>query len=114
MLTNTCIRHVRAIAATEMALQSTSFSTPQTELELAATLRDPNGNRRCPFGTNFEETVVRELAWIEGTGFRIGSTHELGNNAQIALTQLIFRGGWDFRNECTGFEYLLQLTNLLN
>ena len=55
MLRNTCFRQVRAWAATNMVLQSASLSTPQTTLELAAMLRDPNGNRRCPFGADFEE-----------------------------------------------------------
>ena len=55
MLRNTCIRQVRAWATTNTVLQTASFSTPQTTLELAAMLRDPNGNLRCPFGTDFEE-----------------------------------------------------------
>ena len=50
-----CIRQVRAWATISPVLQSTSLSTPQTVLELANMLRDPIGNLRCPFGSDFEE-----------------------------------------------------------
>ena len=55
MLRNNCFRRVRAWAITNTVPHSTSLRTPQTVLELAKMLRDPNGNLRCPFGTNFEE-----------------------------------------------------------
>ena len=55
MLRNNCFRQVRAWASTNSMLQTTSLSTPQTELELAEMLRDPSGILRCPFGTDFEE-----------------------------------------------------------
>ena len=55
MLINICFRQVRAWATVHPVLQSTSLSTPQTVLELANMLRDPNGNSRCPFGSDFEE-----------------------------------------------------------
>ena len=55
MLINNCLRQVRAWATVHPVLQNTSLSTPQTVLELANMLRDPNGNLRCPFGSNFEE-----------------------------------------------------------
>ena len=55
MLRYNCFRQVRACATVPPVLQSTSLSTPQTVLELANMLRDPNGNLRCPFGSDFEE-----------------------------------------------------------
>ena len=55
MLINNCFRQVRAWATIQPVLQSTSLSTPQTVLELANMLRDPIGNPRCPFGSDFEE-----------------------------------------------------------
>ena len=55
MLRHGCFRQVRAWATTNTVLQSTSWSTPLATLELAAVLRDPNGNLRCPFGTDFGE-----------------------------------------------------------
>ena len=55
MLINNCFRQVRAWATIHPVRQSTSLSTPQTVLELANMLRDPIGNLRCPFGSDFEE-----------------------------------------------------------
>ena len=55
MLINNCFRQVRAWATIHPVLQSTTLSTPQTVLELANMLRDPIGNLRCPFGSDFEE-----------------------------------------------------------
>ena len=57
------------MALTNTVLQSTSLSTPQTALELAAMLRDPNGNLRCPFGTDFQEQSC--------TGTRIDGSHRI-------------------------------------
>ena len=60
MLINTCFRQVRAWATVHPVLQSTSLSTPETVLELANMLRDPNGNLRCPFGVDFETQSCTE------------------------------------------------------
>ena len=69
MLRNNCFRRVRAWATTNPVLQSTSLSTPQTVLELAYMLRDPNGKLRCPFGTDFEEQ--------DRTGTRMDGSHRI-------------------------------------
>ncbi len=66
MLRNTCFRQVRAWAATNMVLQSTSLSTPQTTttLEFAAMLRDPMviGGVFSVVTLKNKNKVVRKLA----------------------------------------------------
>ena len=52
-----------------MVLHSRSLGTPQTTLELAAMLRDPNGSWRCPFGTDFEKQSCM--------GTRMGRVHRI-------------------------------------
>jgi hypothetical protein len=69
MLRSCCFRQVRAWATTSTVSQTTSLSTPQTVLELAAMLRDTTGNLRCPFGTDFEGQ--------SGTGPRTGDCFSL-------------------------------------
>ena len=69
MLINNCFRQVRAWATIHPVLQSTTLSTPQTVLELVNMLRDPVGNLRCPFGSDFEEQGR--------TGTRIDGTHRI-------------------------------------
>ena len=111
MIRSTCVRQVRAMAATHMALQSPSLSTPQTTLELAAMLRDPNGSWRCPFGTDFEKQscmgtrmdrghrISYWLALIEfysdGDRFSIQSSQHLAyvfeNNVTISTTKRLVR-----------------------
>ena len=60
IIRNLCFRRVRAWATTNPMRQSTSLCTPQTVLELAKMLRDPNGNLRCPFGADFETQSCTE------------------------------------------------------
>ena len=61
-----------------MALQSASVSTQQKTIELVAILWDPNGNRRCPFGIDFEEQG--------GTGTRMDRGHRI--SYWLALMEL--------------------------
>ena len=82
---NMCFRRVRAWATTNPVLQSTSLSTPQTVLELANMLRDPNGNLRCPFGTDFEEQGR--------TGTRMDGSHRIP--FWLALVEL-YNGGYRY------------------
>ena len=84
MLRINCFRQVRTWATTNTVLQSTSESTPQTVLEpvgtpqtvleLAKMLRDPNGNLRCPFGTDFEEQKLYEKShgWQSQNSLLVG------------------------------------------
>jgi hypothetical protein len=39
-----------------------------------------------------------------GTGLRIGPTNELAANIFVTITQIIQRGGWEFRGICNVFE----------
>ena len=82
LLINNCFRQVRAWATIHPVLQSTSLSTPQTVLELANMLRDPIGNLRCPFGSDFEEQCR--------TGNRMDCSHRIP--CWLALVELYSDG----------------------
>ena len=72
MLRSVCFRRVRdwaSSAETGAVLQSTSFRTPQTALELTNMLRDANGNLLCPFGVDFCEK--------SSTGLRLDNGHRI-------------------------------------
>ena len=72
MLRSVCFRRVRdwaTSAATGAQLQSTSFRTPQTTLELTNMLRDANGILLCPFGVDFGEK--------SSTGLRLDNGHRI-------------------------------------
>ena len=93
MLINNCFRQVRAWATIHPVLQSTSLSTPQTVLELANMLRDPIGNLRCPFGSDFEEQGR--------TGNRMGRSHIIP--FWLALVELYSDG---YRYGCHSDKHL--------
>ena len=64
MVRAACIRRARSFArstagATVM-LQSAAVATPQNLLELAQMLRDPEANKRSPYGHAFEEHCSTE------------------------------------------------------
>ena len=93
MLRNNCCRRVRAWATINPVLQSPSLSTPQTVLELANMLRDPNGNLRCPFGSDFEEQGR--------TGTRMDRSHRIP--FWLALVELYSDG---YRYGCHSDKHL--------
>ena len=93
MLRTTCFRRVRAWATISPVLQSTFPKTPQTVLELANMLRDPNTNLRCPFGTDFEDQT--------SPGSRMDRSHRIP--FWLALVELYSHG---YRYGCRSDKHL--------